>query len=143
MKSVTVSVIKDQLHMFGSVSLIDPGNVKVNPQTLTSSSMIFEIPNPKAGHYQLTLPNLGGKYEYNVQRVSSQAIEFTHSFIYQQSVRKNSPAISITTPFKGEIKWSNINLLLSEKKLFYIDFAFSFFLQESPLIFFTYYILPI
>ena len=82
MKSVTVSVVKDQLHMFGSVSLIGPGNVKVNPQTLTSSSMIFEIPNPKAGHYQLTLPNLGGKYEYNVQRVSSQAIEFTHSFIY-------------------------------------------------------------
>ena len=52
--------------------------------------MIFEIPNPKAAHYQLTLPNLGGKYEYNVQRVSSQAIEFTHSFIYQRSVRKNS-----------------------------------------------------
>ena len=51
MKSVTVSVVKDQLHMFGSVSLIGPGNVKVNPQTFTSSSMIFEIPNPKAGHY--------------------------------------------------------------------------------------------
>ena len=139
MKSVTVSVIKDQLHMFGSVSLIDPGNVKVNPQTLTSSSMIFEIPNPKAGHYQLTLPNLGGKYECNVQGVSSQAIEFTHSFIYQRSVRKNSPAVSITTKYK----WSNINLLLSEKKLFYIDFAFSFSLQVSPLISFTYYILPI
>ena len=113
--------------MVSQVSLIGPGNANVNPQTTTSMSMIFEILNPKAGPYQLIFPNTGEKYEYNVQGVSDKAIEFTNRFIYQRSVRKNSPAISITTPFKGEIICSNINLLLSEKKLFYIDFDFSFF----------------
>ena len=113
--TVTVSIVVVQPNMISQVSLIGPGNVKVNPQTTTSMSMIFDILNPKAGRYQLIFPNTGGKYEYNVQGVSNKAIEFTNSFMYQRSVRRNSPAISITTPFKVKIIWSNINILPSEK----------------------------
>ena len=98
--TVTVSIVVGQPNMISHVSLIGPGNVKVNP---------------KAGRYQLIFPNTGGKYEYNVQGVSNKAIEFTNSFMYQRSVRRNSPAISITTPFKVKIIWSNINILPSEK----------------------------
>ena len=113
--TVTVSIVVGQPNMISQVSLIGPGNVKVNPQTTTSMSMIFDILNPKAGRYQLIFPNTGGKYEYNVQGVTNKAIEFTNSFMYQRSVRRNNPAVSITTPFKGKIIWSNINILPSEK----------------------------
>ena len=119
--TVTVSIVVAQPNMVSQVSLIGPGNFKVNPQTTTSMSMIFGIMNPKAGPYQLVFPNTGGNYEYNAQGVSDKAIEFTNSFMYQRNVRKNSSAISITTPFKGEIMFSR-----SEQKLFCIDFAFYF-----------------
>lgn len=93
------------------VSLFDPDNIKVNPQATTSMSIIFQIMNPKPGRYQLTFPNTVGQYEYNVQGVSEKAIEFTTSFIHQQSVLKNSPPISITSPFKGQFIYSDMNLL--------------------------------
>ena len=99
--------------MVSQVSLVGPDNIKMNPQTTTSMSMIFELLNPKPGPYQLIFPKTVGKYEYNVQGISDKAIEFTNSFIYQQSVRKNSPAISMTSPFKGEFIYSNLNLLYS------------------------------
>ena len=58
--TVTVSIVVGQPNMISQVSLIGPGNVKVNPQTTTSMSMIFDILNPKAGRYQLIFPNTGG-----------------------------------------------------------------------------------
>ena len=100
--TVIVSIVVGRPNMVSLVSLVGPGNIKVHPQTTTSRSMIFEILNPKAGTYQLTFPKTVGKYEYNVEGISKNAIEFKNNFIYQQSVRKNSPAISMATPFKGE-----------------------------------------
>ena len=99
--------------MANQVSLVGPGNKKLNAQTTTSMSIIFQIVNPRAGHYQITFPNTVGKYEYNVQGVSDKAIEFTSSFKYQQNARKNSPTISINTPFKGELIYSDTNILYS------------------------------
>ena len=99
--------------MANQVSLVGPDNIKVHPETTTSKSIIFELLNPKPGPYQLIFPKTVGKYEYNVQGISDKAIEFTNSFIYQQSVRKNSPAISMTNPFKGEFKYSSLNILYS------------------------------
>ena len=49
-----MSIIVGQPNMISQVSLIGPGNVKVNPQKTTSMSMILDILNPKAGRYQLT-----------------------------------------------------------------------------------------
>ena len=111
--TVTVSIVVERPNMVSHVSLVSPGNIKVNPQTTTSMSIIFELVNPKPGSYQLIFPKTVGKYEYNVQGISDKAIEFTNSFIYQQSVRKNSPAISMTSPFKSEFLYSNLNLLYS------------------------------
>ena len=68
--TVTVSVVVSRRNMAGQVSLFDPDNIKVNPQTTTSMSIIFQIMNPKPGRYQLTFPNTVGEYEYNVQGVS-------------------------------------------------------------------------
>ena len=109
--TIIVSVVVSLRDMAGQVSLFDPDNIKVNPQATTSMSIIFQIMNPKPGRYQLTFPNTVGEYEYNVQGVSEKAIEFTTSFIYQQSVLKNSPPISITSPFKGQFIYSDMNLL--------------------------------
>ena len=111
--TVTVSIVVERQNMVCHVSLVGPNNIKVNPQTSTSMSMIFEVLNPKPGSYQLIFPKTVGKYEYNVQGISDKAIEFTNSFIYQQSVRKNSPAISMASPFKGEFICSSLNLLYS------------------------------
>ena len=110
MNTVTVSIVVGRPNMVSHVSLVGPGNIKVNPQTTTLKSMIFELLNPKAGLYQLTLPKTVGEYEYNVQGISDKAIEFTNSFTYQQSVRKNTPIIYMTNPFKGEFIYSNLNL---------------------------------
>ena len=99
--------------MANQVSLVGPDNIKVHPETTTSKSIIFELLNPKPGPYQLIFPKTVGKYDYNVQGISDKAIEFTNSFIYQQSVCKISPAISMTNPFKGEFKYSSLNILYS------------------------------
>ena len=96
--------------MASQITLMDPGNAKVNPRITTSLAMVFEIASPKAGQYKLTFPKTVEKYDYSVQGVSKGAIEFAYSFIYQQSVRKNSPPISMMSPFKGELRYSNINL---------------------------------
>ena len=111
--TATVSIAVSRPNMASQVSLVGPGNKKLNAQTTTSMSIIFEIVNPKAGHYQINFPNTVGKYEYNVQGVSDKAIEFTGSFTHQQNPLKDSPTISITTPFKGELIYSNTNLLYS------------------------------
>ena len=78
-----MSIVVAQPNMLSQVSLIGPGNFKVNPQTTTSMSMVFGIMNSKAGPYQLVFPNTGGNYEYNVQGVSDKAIEFKNRFMYQ------------------------------------------------------------
>ena len=85
---------------------MDPANVKVNPLITTSLAIVFEKESPKAGQYKLTFPITVGKYEYNVQGASEGAIEFAYSFIYQQSVRKNSPPIYMKNPFKGKFRYS-------------------------------------
>lgn len=113
MNTVTVSIVVGRPNMVSHVLLVEPGNIKVHPQTTTSKSMIFELPNPKAGLYQLIFPETVGQYEYNVQGISDKAIEFKNSFTYQQSVRKNSPIIFMTNPFKGEFIYSNLNSLYS------------------------------
>ena len=94
--TIIVLVVVSIRDMAGQVSLFDPDNIKVNTQATTSVSIIFQLMNPKPGLYQLTFPNTVGEYEYNVQEVSKKAIEFTNSFIYQQSILKNSPPIAIT-----------------------------------------------
>ena len=94
--TIIVLVVVSIRDMAGQVSLFDPDNIKVNTQATTSVSIIFQLMNPKPGLYQLTFPNTVGEYEYNVQEVSKKSIEFTNSFIYQQSILKNSPPISIT-----------------------------------------------
>ena len=96
--------------MASQITLMDPGNTKVNPRITTSLAIVFEIASPKAGQYKLTFPKTVGKYDCSVQGVSKGAIEFAYGFIYQQSVRKNSPPISMMSPFKGELRYSNINL---------------------------------
>ena len=96
--------------MASQITLMDPDNTKVNPRITTSLAMVFEIVSPKAGQYRLTLPKTVGKYDCSVQGVSKGAIKFAYGFIYQQSVRKNSPPISMMSPFKDELRYSNINL---------------------------------
>lgn len=56
-----MSIVVAQPNMLSQVSLIGPGNFKVNPQTTKSMSMIFGITNPKAGPYQLVFPDTGGE----------------------------------------------------------------------------------
>ena len=107
---VIVSIVVSRLHTASQVSLVDPANVTVNPLIKTSLAIVFEIASPKAGQYKLNFPNTVGKYEYNVRGVSEGAIEFGHSFIYQQSVRKNSPPIYMKNPFKGKFRHSNKDL---------------------------------
>ena len=107
---ITVSIVVSRANMASQVTLIDPGNAKVIPRITTSLAIVFEIVSPKAGQYQLTFPSTVGKYDYSVQGVSKGAIEFAHSFIYQENVRKNSPPISMMSPFKGEFRYSNNNL---------------------------------
>lgn len=107
---IIVSIVVSRANMASQVTLMDPGNAKVNPRITTSLAIVFEIMKPKAGQYQLAFPITVGKYDYTVQGVSKGAIEFAHSFIYQQSVRKNSAPISMMNPFKGEFRYSNVNL---------------------------------
>ena len=101
-----VSVAVSRSNTAKQVALMGPGNIRVNSYTTLSMSMIFEVSSPKAGLYQLIFPNTVGKYKYNVQAVSKEAIEFDVNFMYQVSVRKNSPPISMTNPFKGEAIFS-------------------------------------
>ena len=103
---IIVSIVVSKQNTTSQVSLVDPANVKVNPLITTSLAIVFEKESPKAGQYKLTFPTTVGKYEYNVQGASEGAIEFAYSFIYQQSVRKNSPPIYMKNPFKGKFRYS-------------------------------------
>lgn len=107
---IIASIVVSQPNTASQVSLVDPGNVTVNPLITTSLTIVFEIASPKAGQYKLTFPNTVGKYEYNVKGVSEEAIEFVHSFIYQQNVRRNSPPIYMKSPFKGKFRYSKKDL---------------------------------
>merc|ERR1719427_109845 len=97
MISVAISVQK----YASQVTILDPNGRKVNPSTTLSLSLVYQISHPTSGKWTINFPSSVGKYGYNVQAVSSSAIAFAHNFIYQQSVRKNSPPIPLVNPLKG------------------------------------------
>lgn len=117
----TVSIVVSRPNIVSQVLFVGPGDMKINPQTTTTMSMIFEILSPKDDPCQLILPDTVENYEYNMQGISGKdmqgismkAIDFTDSFVYLLSVRGNSPPISMASSFKVAVIYANTNLLYS------------------------------
>ena len=100
---IIVSIAVSQINTIDLVTLLDPDNRTIDSNTKMELSKIFEIVSPKPGLHKLIFPQAAGKYEFNVQGISEEAIEFAHSFIYLSSTENNSTPFSMANPFEGEI----------------------------------------
>lgn len=100
---IIVSIAVSQINTIDLVTLLDPDNRTIDSNTKMELSKIFGIVSPKPGLYQLIFPQAAGKYEFNVQGISEEAIEFAHSFIYLSSTENYSTPFSMANPFGGEI----------------------------------------
>ena len=111
---IIVSVAVSQINTIDSVILLDPDNKTIDSNAKMELSKILEIGSPKPGLYQLIFPRVVGRYEFNVQGISEEAIEFAHSFMYPSSIEKNSTPFSMVNPFEGEMisLFRFINLVL-------------------------------
>ena len=98
---IIVSIAVSQINTIDLVTLLDPDNRTIDSNAKISE--IFEIVSPKPGLYQLIFPQAAEKYEFNVQGISKEAIEFAHSFIYLSSTENKSTPFSMANPFEGEI----------------------------------------
>lgn len=98
---IIVSIAVSQINTIDLVTLLDPDNRTIDSNAKISK--IFEIVSPKPGLYQLIFPQAAEKYEFNVQGISKEAIEFAHSFIYLSSTENKSTPFSMANPFEGEI----------------------------------------
>ena len=98
-----ISVAVSEVKATDLVTLLDPDNRTIDSKMKMKLSKIFEIVSPKPGLYQLIFPNVAGRYEYNVQGVSKEAIEFAYSFMYLSSTKNNSNPFFMANPFEGKI----------------------------------------
>ena len=100
---IIISVTVSQINTIDLVTLLDPDNRTIDSNKKMELSKILEIVSPKPGLYQFIFPEAAGRYEFNVQGISEEAIEFAHSFMYLSNIGNNSTPFSMANPFEGEI----------------------------------------
>ena len=105
-EDVTFSITTENTNSPSSpfdVTLKDPKKVVITSGKVALSRIhVYQIKNPKAGTWKLTIPARAGKSEFFVKGSSLTNIDFEHSFILRRTWRTKTEEIPIWHPVIGK-----------------------------------------